>query len=85
MCVKGQSVIKIPANPVSSEKGAIAAGWSGRTPCRKNNRWKINPQRQDGEQPEGSRGKVRRSLGCKKHKSDRGLRPLKILVAFPYI
>ena len=85
MRVTGQSVIKIPENPVSSEKGAIAAGWSGRRPCRKKNRWKIKHQRQDGEQPEGSRGKVRKSLGCKKHKSDRGLLPLKILVVFPYI
>lgn len=50
MCVPGQSAMKIPANPVSSEKGAIDTGQSKRGPCRKKNQEEIKHKRQNEEQ-----------------------------------
>ena len=50
MHVPGQSAMKIPANPVSSEKGAIDSGQSKRGPCRKKNQEEIKHKRQDEEQ-----------------------------------
>lgn len=50
MHVPGQSAMKIPANPVNSEKGAIDTGQSKRGPCRKKNQEEIKHKRQDEEQ-----------------------------------
>lgn len=50
MHVPGQSAMKIPANPVSSEKGAIDSGQSKRGPWRKKNQEEIKHKRQDEEQ-----------------------------------
>lgn len=44
--VMGQSVIKIPATAMSSEKRTIAVGWSERGYCRKRNGQEIKHKRQ---------------------------------------
>lgn len=73
----GQSVMKGPANAVSSEEGTVAVGWG----------WSASVKREMDrrERPEGSRGGVRKCLGFKKHKSDHGLLLLKTPVASPCI